>query len=128
MVAIASEDQEQTALAQYLDMRFGEYGWFHPPNGGSRNVIEATKLKRMGVKKGVPDVIIPCACVMIDKYYNACAIELKRTKGGRVSPEQDRWHHELERRGWLVRVCHGSGSAIDFVESLLWVPPANYPT
>lgn len=52
MVAIASEDQEQTALAQYLDMRFGEYGWFHPPNGGSRNVIEASKLKRMGVKKG----------------------------------------------------------------------------
>ena len=34
---------------------------FHPPNGGSRHIAEATKLKAMGVRKGVPDLLLPCS-------------------------------------------------------------------
>lgn len=36
----------------------GDLMHFHVPNGGSRNIIEATKLKKMGVRPGVSDIII----------------------------------------------------------------------
>ena len=32
---------------------------YHVPNGGSRNKAEASKLKRMGVRAGVPDLVLP---------------------------------------------------------------------
>jgi len=34
---------------------------FAIPNGGLRNVIVASKLKREGVKAGIPDVFLPVA-------------------------------------------------------------------
>lgn len=115
MVAVVpTEDQEQIALAQYLDAR--KLAWCHVPNGGSRNVIEATKLKRMGTRRGIPDVLIFDPCLWCESHYVGIAIELKRVKGGRVTPEQDAWHHALEERGWLVRVCKGAGEAIDFIQ------------
>ena len=56
-----TEDQEQIALiswahkVKYGNGRLSDY-LIHIPNGGSRNVIEASKFKKMGVKAGVPDL------------------------------------------------------------------------
>jgi hypothetical protein len=33
---------------------------FHVPNGGSRHVAEAVKLKAMGTRQGVPDLLLLC--------------------------------------------------------------------
>jgi len=109
MQQIAKEDQDQQALAELLDgLRLI---WNHCPNGGSRNVIEAAKLKRMGVKAGFPDVTIynspPC-----NRNAKGAVIELKRVVGGKVSPEQTKWLHDLAELGWVTAICFGIDDAI----------------
>ncbi len=46
------------------------------------------------------------------------AIELKRQKGGRVTPEQTAWLEHLKARGWAVAVCRGAMEAIRFLQEL----------
>ena len=61
--AMRSEDTEQIAViqwAQYNVNHHPELKWLHHcPNGGSRNRLEAVKLKQMGVKAGVSDLCLP---------------------------------------------------------------------
>ena len=106
-----TEEQEQRAVAQYLDMRGLLY--CHVPNGGMRNKAEGGKLKAQGVKDGVPDILI-------FKPKNGAvglAIELKRRTGGRLSPYQKYWLDELENNGWAVFVAEGSDAAIKAIEN-----------
>jgi hypothetical protein len=71
--------------------------WWHVPNGGTRSIIEARKLKTMGVKAGVWD--IHC-------YYNRqfSIIEMK-TETGTYSPEQKVWGAEMKRMGANLYLC-----------------------
>lgn len=71
--------------------------WFHPPNGGSRNVIEAAKLKAMGTRAGVPDL-----CFI--HHGKAFFIELKAPKG-RTSEAQSNAITEITRAGAAVAIC-----------------------
>lgn len=83
--------------------------WFHVPNGGKRNVIEAKIFKAMGVKPGVPDIIIAGTPIV---YHGPVPfsgggpafIELK-ADNKKPSPEQVAWHEELRKRGWAGTVC-----------------------
>lgn len=46
------------ALVKQLQVRCKpDVLWWHTPNGGSRNVIEAHQLKLMGTLAGVPDLL-----------------------------------------------------------------------
>ena len=107
---IPTEEQEQRTVAAYLD-RIGVL-WCHVPNGsgmyGGRNdgsrIHKNVKLKAMGVKSGVPDILI---------FDGFVAIELKRRKDGKVSPKQREWIEALKYRGWRVAVCNGAGEAIE---------------
>ena len=47
------------------------------------------------------------------------AIEMKRLKGGTVSPAQKIWIAKLNSAGIDARVCKGSKNAIDFIESVI---------
>ena len=109
------EETEQRVLAQWLDMH--KINWFHPPNGGHRNVVVAKKLKAQGVKRGVPDVMIVDRPPANPKNVGV-AIELKRRKGGSLTKEQKRWLRILSEKGWAVAVCRGADEAIKFLEEL----------
>ena len=109
------EDAEQQVLAKWLDMH--RINWFHPPNGGHRNVIVASKLKAQGVKRGVPDVMIVDPPPASPENVGT-AIELKRRKGGHLTDEQKEWLETLQERGWATAVCRGADEAIQFLESL----------
>ena len=104
-----TEYQEQVKLAEYLDLQ--GYLWCHVPNGGNRNAITGAKLKRQGVKKGVPDVLI-------FEPEGGIAIELKRKKGGRLRQSQIEWLQRLKSSGWKIKVAYGADDAIDYLESL----------
>jgi hypothetical protein len=82
-----------------------ELKWiFHIPNGGSRHIAEASKLKAMGVKSGVPDIFLP----VIGKWvHKGLWIELKKPKKGIVSNEQQEWLDFLAQQGYATRVCFG---------------------
>lgn len=107
MTPRSGETAEHIKLASFLDA-VGAH-WCHVPNGGSRNVVEATKLKRMGVKPGVPDILIfdrpplqPEAC--------GIAIELKAIRG-KLREAQTFWLNGLRERGWLAYVCYSAQEA-----------------
>ena len=58
------EDDLQMACVRWFDLQFSVLSWalFHVPNGGFRNRHEAARFKAMGVRSGVPDLLllIPC--------------------------------------------------------------------
>jgi len=104
---VLSEAQEQRMLFQWANMVKGAYPalelLFAIPNGGRRDMIEARHLKETGVKAGVPDICLPVPA----HHYTALYIEMKRTKGGRVSEDQQGWIAALNRVGCLAVVCKG---------------------
>jgi len=105
------EHQEQSALIRWSKAQAKTIPelklLFAIPNGGHRHIAVATKLKAEGVKKGVPDLFMPVA----KGGYNGLFIEMKRQKGGTVSPEQKQWHADLQEQNYRVDVCHGWDSA-----------------
>jgi hypothetical protein len=112
---IFSEDTEHLIVANWL----WEKGlfWFHCPSGGSRNKIEAAKLKRMGVIKGVPDFIIltpPPKKLGIAHV----ALELKALDGKNPSPEQLEFLAAVKHWHWAAAWFKGSDAAIKWLETL----------
>jgi hypothetical protein len=106
------EDDFQKALAKYLDLKGVIY--IHPPNGGTRNVIEATKLKKMGVKSGVPDILI----FNRKRGYSGLAIELK-VGYNKPSENQLEFMKQLSLEGWYCVVSYSLEECIDLVDSYL---------
>lgn len=116
---VPTEDQEQIWLFEWATLAQGKYPelalMHHIPNGGSRHKAEAVKLKRMGVKRGVPDISLPVPKGGCNGLY----IELKRTKGGAVTKEQTAWMDALTQHGYMVALCKGWEQARDVIEQYL---------
>ncbi len=105
---MASEHEHQVALIKWFDLYYKEFRGrlFAIPNGGQRNVIVATKLKAEGVRRGVPDLMLPLP--MGD--YSGLFIELKNEKG-RPTEEQDDWIDYLNAIGYFAILCRGFDEA-----------------
>lgn len=88
---------------------------FAIPNGGERNVIVASRLKAEGVRAGVPDLFLAVPHGNLGGLF----IEMKKAKGGRVSPNQKSMINELKSRGYAASVCHGWMEASAAIENYL---------
>jgi hypothetical protein len=99
---IPSEDHEQMIFVQWFRRTYPDVRIFSIANGGHRHPAVAAKLKATGVVKGVPDLFIPAWKLWV---------EMKRTKGGSLSPEQKDWIKYLEEVGYCVKVCKGAEDA-----------------
>lgn len=96
-----------TALRQ-LEGLTGNFVFFHVPNGGKRGKVEAAIMKAMGVRAGVPDlVILPRGGVPL-------FIELKHIpKEGRkpsASKSQTEFAEHMERLGYDCRIVAATGT------------------
>lgn len=114
-----SETELHRSIAQMLDLL--GWLWCHCPNGGKRHLREAAKLKAMGVKPGVPDILIFESWEYGGRSGHGVAIELKGAKG-RTTDAQEAWLGSLHNRGWLIAVCN---STEQVVEMLQYVNPLN---
>jgi hypothetical protein len=116
--ARATEHQEQSMLMQWCELaskRVPVLGLlFAIPNGGLRDVRVAAKLKREGVKAGVPDLCLPVG----RGGYHALYIEMKRS-GNKPTPAQSQWHEWLRTEGNAVRVCFSMEHARQAIEEYL---------
>lgn len=114
---LPTEDDEQKHLLEWAERQACAYPalrWlFHIPNGGSRHLLEAVKLKAMGVKPGVPDLMLPVPRAR----YHGLYIEMKRSRGGTVNEAQAAWIAFLRSQGYAVLVCEGWAEA---QRALLW--------
>jgi hypothetical protein len=99
----------QRAVLQHLDVRAtpGTY-WFHVGNGGWRSPVEARIFKGLGVKPGVPDLILI-------RNGQTHALELK-ANGGRLTPVQATAHVLMRAAGAIVGVAHGIDEATAWLE------------
>ncbi len=113
------ESQAQAAVFQWAELHRNKYPqlrmMFAVPNGGKRSVITASIMKREGVKRGVPDILLLHA----SNGFHGLAIEMKKDKGGVVSPDQKAWISSLTEEGYCARVCHGSFEAVHAIKSYL---------
>jgi len=110
MGKISRPEQEiQKAVADLLFLTEKKNGffWFAVPNGGYRSKIEASIMKGLGTRAGVPDI-----CII--KHGRAYWIELK-SPIGKLSDAQKKMMLTLHDVGCLVAVCR----SIDDVQSAL---------
>lgn len=86
---------------------------------GQRFSLEGAKLKREGMKQGVPDVFLAAP---FGKWHGLF-IEMKRVKKSlsKVTPEQLGWKTALEGMGYRVEICYGWEAARDVILDYLGV-------
>ena len=137
---LKTETQESIDFARWLRRR--GLAFCHVPNEGKRGRVEAVTLKRMGVSAGVPDFLIfapppiftlgwvrpttprlPTTSRTIDGdgfFIRACAVgvEMKRSRGGRLSDAQKAWLSTLEARGWVAFSAAGCAEAVARMKAL----------
>ncbi|MCM1437771.1 MAG: VRR-NUC domain-containing protein [Roseburia sp.] len=106
----ATEDDIQETVIAYCELK-GIIA-AHVPNEARRSPAYGAKMKRMGLRKGFPDIFIPTA----RKGFHGLMIELKRDKKSRVSPEQLGWITYLNKQGYKATVCYGADEAIKTIE------------
>lgn len=111
---IFPEDHEHAIVAHWLDLR--NLLWWHTPNGGSRNRIEAAKLRRMGVKPGVPDFIILTPPKKLGASH--VALELKALDGEAPTSDQASMLAAMKKYGWETGWFRGADAAIDWLQKL----------
>lgn len=83
---IISESQLQIGCIRWFDIQYPQYSnfLFHIRNGGSiKSAREGLKFKRMGVRKGIPDLFLS----LPNSDFHGMYIEMKR-RGGRPTMEQ----------------------------------------
>lgn len=108
---VPSEYVEQVAIfkkAQLYACKYPELRWLNGSLNGVRLTIgQAVKCKKIGMKKGFPDINLP---VKRGKYPGLY-IELKRIKSGRIEPEQREWRDFLLSQGYAHEFCKGADAA-----------------
>ena len=107
-----SESQEQTMLVDW--MSWNDLIFYHVPNGGKRDLREASKFRRLGVKAGVPDLCIPHPT----SRYHGLYIELK-SHSGKLTKEQDWWVKKLNDLGYRAEVAFGGDEGIQIIQDYL---------
>ena len=98
-------------------------------SGARLTVGNLMKLKRAGViKKAWPDLHLAVAHFSShDNQYFSIFIELKRVKGGVLSPEQSEMHKLLRDEGNKVVVCKGADAAIETIRQYLGIDKREEP-
>ena len=92
----------------------------------------ANKMKAEGVKKGVPDIFLPVKKIDVGlevvvndelseqfgKVWCGLWIEMKAGKN-KPSEQQKWWLEQLEKQGYVTRVCYSAEEAIDEIAEYL---------
>lgn len=113
------EHQEQAALFAWARLAQGRYPELRLLNASLSGVRlfpgQARKAKSLGMVRGFPDVFLPVR----KAGYGGLFIELKRPRGGKITPEQRAWLEELGEQGYLAVCCRGFEEARTVIQSYL---------
>jgi len=118
-----NENQHQALVVKWSQQAAIRSKWpelkllFHIPNERICSVQQGANLKRMGVKRGVPDLCMPVA----RGAYHGLFIEMK-TESGTATSDQKWWGDQLKAQGYMWAVCKGWESAVKLLEIYLNLP------
>ncbi len=114
-----SEHDLQVALINYCDtmkLIYPDWGLiFAIPNGGFRNIIEASRLKKEGVRAGIPDLFL----AVPNCGFSGLFLELKNGKKGKISKSQDYWLKTLSNKGYQIVIAYSLDEAIKAISDYL---------
>ena len=122
-----SEHTEQAALFSWAKKMEGRHPqlkmMFAIPNGGLRNIRVAMKLKKEGVKAGIPDIFLAVPRHLPNPTKDVFTlhglfIEMKYGKN-KPTKEQQQWLTDLEDEGYRAEVCHSFEEAKKVIEDYL---------
>ena len=107
------EGQKLTAWARqnYLIKKL----FFKINNEGSKNSLDGWQNQLEGVLAGVSVYFLP----LPKGKYHGLFLELKRTKGGKVSALQVEWVKLMRENGYAAGICYGADHAIEVIERYL---------
>lgn len=107
------EHRIQCSCVRWFGLQYPKYEdiLFAIPNGGSRNKIEAGRMKQEGVTPGVSDLIL----LKSNRFYGALCIEMK-TQKGKQSETQKHWQKVVESTGNKYVVCRSLDEFIKVVK------------
>ena len=109
------EHDECIALVAYLDILIKQgkiIAYTHiPQETYTKNFGTMMRNKREGVKKGIPDYLIITKSKIL-------FLEMKRAKGGTISPEQKEWLEKLKDKKTLSGVAKGFGEAKIMIDAM----------
>lgn len=116
-IDLSTEDGHQYAVIRWSQQESVRTRWpelallYHVENERQCSPQQAARRKRMGVKRGVPDLVLPVA----RGGYHGLYIELK-TPVGKPTKEQMWWTTHLQMQGYYVEVCYGWERATKLLE------------
>lgn len=110
------EHEIQCSIVDWFKMQHNKHQMylFAIPNGGLRNKVVAMKMKREGVKKGVPDLFLA-----IPRNGSAGLFIEVKTPKGRVRPEQLEYLNALASVGYKCVVVRTFDKAREIIDEYL---------
>ncbi len=115
-----TESKIQQAIVEYFEANVNRHVAFsllHSiPNGVRVSIGLAMKLKREGLKRGVPDLFLAYP----RGRYHGMYLELKKDSSSKASKSQKMWIEKLREQGYYVIVAHGYIEAVKYFEDYIF--------
>lgn len=105
------------AADERLDLLFAVH------NQGHGDAIRGAHAKAEGVRKGVFDLFLPVP----GPGGHGLWIEMKKRKGGTVSPEQKAWSEQMREQGYACMIARGWREAAKALEMWLGFDEVPWP-
>ena len=102
-----TEDAEHMAVVRALRAK-GIPFWHTPNEIWTQSIKQKVRSKALGTQSGIPDLFVCFPGQIV-------GIEMKRKKGGVVSPTQKYWAQILEQCSIPVWVAHGYEEAMEVI-------------
>ena len=109
------ESEECIALVAWMEARCIVF--CHIPNESKRPEAQAKHLKAMGLMPGFPDYLV-FTTPPREPDRHGVAIEMKRSIGGKLEPNQLAWLKTLASLNWVPLCCAGVDEAIADLQAL----------
>lgn len=112
-----SEHDEQAQLVNMVEAVFPAVSalLFAIPNGANKSPVARLRFKAEGLRSGVPDMFLALPA----GRWHGLFIEMKRRRGGTVSPEQKAYIEALRAQGYRAEVCRGCDEALEVLRDYL---------
>lgn len=108
---LKGEDKLQRAIINYLEFNYPNAIFTHPMNEGKRTPFEQYKMKYLGTKPGIPDLLI----FSPNANFSGLAIELKY-KYNKPTDNQKKWLKWLENCNWATYWSNNLDECIEIID------------
>lgn len=114
------ETENQIALVRWFRLQYPELGdlLVSYPAGMNLSLSQRIRARNMGLKAGVPDLILFVPKIIKNKFFPCLFIEMKAEKG-RLSEVQKDYHRKLKNHGYTIVISYSCEEAMEKIKSYL---------